>query len=93
MGAIGYFPTYTLGNLYAAQLLDSAKEDIADHDEKIRSGDFAPLLAWMRRKIHHRGSILEPADLIEEATGRPPSPEPFVRYLSSKISRLYGIKL
>ena len=93
MGAIGYFPTYTLGNLYAAQLLDSAKEDIADHDEKIRSGDFAPLLAWMRRNIHHRGSILEPADLIEEATGRPPSPEPFVRYLSSKISRLYGIKL
>ena len=93
MGAIGYFPTYTLGNLYAAQLLESARNDIVDHDENIRNGMFGPLLDWMRKKIHTRGSILEPAELIEEATGRPPTPEPFVRYLSSKVSRLYGIKV
>ena len=93
MGAIGYFPTYTLGNLYAAQLLESARNDIVDHDENIRNGMFGPLLDWMRKKIHTRGSILEPAELIEEATGRPPTPEPFVRYLASKVSRLYGIKV
>lgn len=93
MGAIGYFPTYTLGNLYAAQLLESARNDIVDHDENIRNGMFGPLLDWMRKKIHTRGSILEPAELIEEATGRPPTPEPFVSYLASKVSRLYGIKV
>ena len=93
MGAIGYFPTYTLGNLYAAQLLESARNDIVDHDENIRNGMFRPLLDWMRKKIHTRGSILEPAELIEEATGRPPTPEPFVSYLASKVSRLYGIKV
>lgn len=93
MGAIGYFPTYTLGNLYAAQLLESARNDIVDHDENIRNGIFGPLLDWMRKKIHTRGSILEPAELIEEATGRPPTPEPFVSYLASKVSRLYGIKV
>lgn len=93
MGAIGYFPTYTLGNLYAAQLLESARKDIVDHDENIRNGIFGPLLDWMRKKIHTRGSILEPAELIEEATGRPPTPEPFVSYLASKVSRLYGIKV
>ena len=91
MGAIGYFPTYTLGNLYAAQLLEAAKKEIQDHDEKIRTGNFSPLLNWMRRNIHSKGSILEPAELIEDATGSPPSPDPFVRYLSDKTSDLYGI--
>lgn len=91
MGAIGYFPTYTLGNLYAAQLLEAAKKEIQDHDEKIRTGNFSPLLNWMRRNIHSKGSILEPAELIEDATGSPPSPDPFVRYLSDKTGDLYGI--
>ncbi|HJM23731.1 MAG TPA: carboxypeptidase M32, partial [Candidatus Thalassarchaeum sp.] len=73
MGAFGYFPTYTLGNLYSAQLLAAARKDLPDHDEQMRCGEFAPLLGWMREHVHQRGSILEPADLIEEATGSPPS--------------------
>ena len=91
MGAFGYFPTYTLGNLYAAQLLAAAREDLPGHDEQIRRGEFAPLLAWMREHVHQRGSILEPADLIEEATGSPPSPDAFVEYLQDKVERLYGV--
>ena len=91
MGAFGYFPTYTLGNLYAAQLLAAAREDLPGHDEQIRRGEFAPLLAWMREHVHRRGSILEPADLIEEATGSPPSPDAFVEYLQDKVERLYGV--
>ena len=69
MGAFGYFPTYTLGNLYAAQLLEAARDDLPDHDSQIKRGDFQPLLDWMRSKVHNRGSILMPAELIEEATG------------------------
>ena len=91
MGAFGYFPTYTLGNLYAAQLLAAARKDLPDHDEQMRCGEFAPLLGWMREHVHQRGSILEPADLIEEATGFPPSPDAFVDYLKDKVERLYGV--
>lgn len=91
MGAIGYFPTYTLGNLYSAQLLLAAREDLPEHDSNIRNGEFAPLLGWMRERVHRRGSIMEPADLIIEATGTPPSPEAFVDYLRNKVERLYGI--
>ena len=92
MGAFGYFPTYTLGNLYAAQLLEAARDDLPDHDSQIKRGDFQPVLDWMRSKVHNRGSILMPAELIEEATGDSPSPDAFVRYLGSKIERLYGVK-
>ena len=92
MGAFGYFPPYTLGNLYAAQLLEAARDDLPDHDSQIKRGDFQPLLDWMRSKVHNRGSILMPAELIEEATGDSPSPDAFVRYLGSKIERLYGVK-
>ena len=91
MGAIGYFPTYTLGNLYSAQLLSAAREDLPEHDAQIRGGDFSPLLDWMRKKVHRRGSILKPAELIEEATGSPPSPEAFVDYLANKVRLLYSI--
>jgi len=91
MGAFGYFPTYTLGNLYAAQLLEAAREDLPNHDEQIANGEFLPLLTWMRRSVHQRGSVLKPAELIEEATGSPPSPEAFNRYLSSKLKRLYNL--
>ena len=91
MGAIGYFPTYTLGNLYSEQLLAAARKDLPNHDEQVRNGEFGPLLEWMREKVHGRGSILEPADLIEEATGSPPSPDAFVEYLVKKVQRLYGI--
>ena len=91
MGAFGYFPTYTLGNLYSAQLLQAAEKDIGDIDEQVRQGDFEPLLNWMRTHVHARGSILEPADHIEEATGQQPRPDAFVAYLADKIGALYGV--
>ena len=75
----------------ADRLLEAAREDLPDHDEQMRSGEFEPLLAWMREHVHQRGSILEPADLIEEATGSPPSPDAFVEYLRDKVERLYGV--
>ena len=90
-GAFGYFPTYTLGNLYSAQLLAAARKDLPEYDEQIRRGEFEHLLSWMRARVHTRGSILEPAALIEEATGSPPSPDAFVAYLRDKVERLYGL--
>jgi carboxypeptidase Taq len=90
-GAFGYFPTYTLGNLYSAQLLAAARADLGDVESQWAEGDFSPLLGWMREKIHARGSILSPAELIEEATGQAPTPKPFFDYLAAKIERLYGV--
>ena len=90
-GAFGYFPTYTLGNLYSAQLLTAARKDLPNHDEDVRTGNFIPLLEWMRRNVHSRGSIITPAELVEEATGRPPSPNDFVEYLKQKVEKLYDL--
>ena len=91
MGAFGYFPTYTLGNLYAAQLLEAMNDEIGDIDQIISSGNWSSLLQWLRPKIHEQGSKLTPAELIESATGSPPSPEPFLRYVEEKYGSLYGL--
>ncbi|MFL2882412.1 MAG: carboxypeptidase M32 [Candidatus Poseidoniaceae archaeon] len=91
MGAFGYFPTYTLGNLYAAQLLEAMSQEIGDVDEIIETGDWSPMLDWLRPKIHLQGSKLTPSELIEQATGVPPTPQPFIDYIESKYSKLYNL--
>ena len=91
MGAFGYFPTYTLGNLYAAQLLEAMSEDLGSIQDSISSGDWSPMLNWLRERVHKRGSALLPADLIEEATGSPPSSEPFLRYVEEKYGAIYSL--
>jgi carboxypeptidase Taq len=83
-----------LGNLYSAQLLAAAREELEGEEtleEMWHRGEFKPLLNWMREKVHSRGSIITPSELIEEATGNPPSPEPFISYLHAKIERIYGV--
>jgi len=91
MGAFGYFPTYTLGNLYAAQLLEAMAKDLGDIDDLVQSGDWTPMLDWLGPRIHQRGSQVTPAKLIEDATGSPPSPEPFLRYVEQKYGALYNL--
>ncbi len=91
MAAFGYFPTYTLGNLYAAQLLEAMSEDLGSIQDLISLGDWSPMLKWLRERIHVRGSALLPADLIEEATGSPPSSEPFLRYVEEKYGAIYSL--
>ena len=83
-GAWGYFPTYTLGAMTAAQLFDTAKRDDPDILPGIGKGDFAPLLAWLRSRIHSRGSLLSTDDLIIAATGRPLDPAVYKRYLEAR---------
>jgi carboxypeptidase Taq len=70
-GDFGYFPTYTLGALAAAQLFRAARDAEAGVIEGIGRGDFAPLLAWLRTHVHGKGSLLGTNDLLEEATGAP----------------------
>lgn len=91
MGAFGYFPTYTLGNLYAAQLLKSMGEELGDINTIIQSGDWSSILGWLQERIHLKGSTLSPSELITKATGSEPSPEPFLQYVEEKYGRLYSL--
>jgi carboxypeptidase Taq len=91
MGAFGYFPTYTLGNLYASQLLHAMSNELGDIDTIIKSGDWSSLLDWLGPRIHQEGSKWTPSELIENATGMPPSPEPFLNYVEEKYSKLYNL--
>ncbi len=91
-GLFGYFPTYTLGNLYAAQLFEKAEESLPGLDASFEKGEFEPLLSWLREKVHSRGSMLEPRELVEEATGQKPSADALIRYLDRKLSDVYGIE-
>lgn len=85
-GLIGYFPTYTLGNLYAAQLMAAAGEQLGDLEPQFAAGDFRPLLDWLRREIHSLGRQFESEPLVERVTGRPVSAD----WLAESLSRRYG---
>jgi carboxypeptidase Taq len=91
-GMIGYFPTYTLGNLYAAQLFEAAERDLGDLQAQFRKGEFAPLLEWLREKVHHQGQRYPAKELIARITGAPPSAEPLLSYFQRKFAPLYGLQ-
>lgn len=91
MGAIGYFPTYALGNLIAAQLFDAASIAITDLPGRIAEGDFAPLLEWLREHVHRHGRRRRVSELVEQATGEPLSSGPFLSYLRSTAHEVYGV--
>jgi carboxypeptidase Taq len=83
-GSWGYFPTYTLGALIAAQMFAAVREAIPDLDELIASGEFKPLFAWLSERVHGRGSLLSTTELVEYASGRPLGTESFKRHLHSR---------
>ena len=89
-GLFGYFATYTLGNVIAAQLWKKFGEVHADRDVDIGRGDFSALLAWLRGKLHQHGRKFEPQELVERITGSPVNPEPYLRYLEQKYGDLSG---
>jgi carboxypeptidase Taq len=91
MGAIGYFPTYTLGNLYAAQLWEAIRRGLPELDAQIEGGEFAPLLGWLRREIHAHGRRFPAEELCRRASGGPLRPEPLLRYLEGKLLDVYGV--
>lgn len=91
-GAIGYFPTYTLGNLYAAQFFEQARKDLGDLDAQFASGQFAPLLGWLREHIHHQGMKYSPRQLVKRVTGQDLQPTALLAHLRRKASDLYGVR-
>jgi len=90
-GSLGYFPTYTLGNLYAAQFFEPARKDVGDLDGQFARGEFAPLLGWLRKNIHSQGKRYTPPELVKRVTGKPLSAEPLLAHLRRKASEIYGV--
>jgi len=91
MGALGYFPTYALGNLYAAQFFEQARKDLPDLFEHIRNGKHQPLRAWLRENIHVHGRRYGADELVRRVTGKPLSVKPFMDYITGKVSEVYGL--
>ncbi len=90
-GSLGYFPTYTVGNLLSVQLFERADADLGGElGAQVARGDFAPLLGWMRENIHQWGRKYEPPALVRRAVGGPLDPAPYLRYLQSKFGAIYG---
>ena len=91
MAAMGYFPTYTLGNLYCAQFFEAALKEMPDLHEQFARGEFNNLKSWLNEKIHRHGSRYLPERLCEVVTGQPLSPDPLMRHLEGKLRPIYGL--
>jgi carboxypeptidase Taq len=82
-GAFGYFPSYALGCLIAAQLWEALEAEAGSQDEPLRSGDFAAIRGWLAEHVHRHGRRLDTEPLVEAATGRGIDPEPFLRHVTA----------
>jgi carboxypeptidase Taq len=91
LASMGYFPTYTLGNLYAAQFFEKALADIPDLYSQFERGEFGALKGWLAKNIHSQGMRHHAADLCRVVTGKDPSAEPLMRHLEGKLRPLYGV--
>lgn len=86
MGSFGYFPTYTLGNLNAAQLLRAATNDLPGLRAGLARGDYAPLLNWLREKVHRHGQRHLPPELMQLATGEATAARHHLEHLQTKFA-------
>jgi len=90
-GLIGYFPTYTLGSMMSAQQFNAVKREHPDLMQQFENGEFGTLKSWLNENIHKHGRRYSTKEIIERATGKPPGPEDFVKYLEEKYATLYGM--
>jgi carboxypeptidase Taq len=90
-GDLGYFPTYALGNIAAAQLWEAAAADLPQLDEDLARGELAPLREWLGEHVHRAGRRLEPAELLRRVTGSSYDPAPLLRHLRAKFTELYDV--
>lgn len=90
-GAFGYFPSYALGYMYAAQLKDAMVRDLPNFDELCLNGEFGPILDWLTGHVHKYGKMKTPLEIIREATGEGLNAKYLANYLSEKYSKLYNL--
>jgi carboxypeptidase Taq len=90
-GSFGYFPTYSLGSLYAAQFFAKAEEEIPGLQTQIATGDTTPLLQWLRTGVHAKGRYYTSEDLCRQLTGEPLNAKHFLLYAGKKYGAIYSV--
>ncbi|KIL48886.1 peptidase M32 [Jeotgalibacillus alimentarius] len=90
-GSFGYFPSYALGYMYAAQFKQAMLKDIPEFDHHIASGDITPIKNWMTEKVHRFGKTKKPLEILQQATGEGLNAEYLIQYLEEKYSKLYNL--
>lgn len=88
-GLFGYFPTYSLGNIIAAQWMNTIEQQIPNLYSQFEKGDFSELLNWLRKNIHQKGNLLISTDLVKDITGNPIDPDFLMDYLERKFTPVY----
>ena len=91
IGSIGYFPTYTIGNILSGQLWEKINQDIPLLDQQIARGEFSELLNWLHEHVHSHGRKYKPEELAVHATGKPLETAAYLKYLKQKFSAIYGL--
>ena len=91
IGAVGYFPTYALGNLVASQLWVKIKDDVSDLERQMEKGKFGDLLDWLRTNLHIHSSKYQPVELLNKVTGSGLEAQPYVDYLNEKFGKVYEL--
>ncbi|MEP3639538.1 MAG: carboxypeptidase M32 [Lentilitoribacter sp.] len=91
VGLFGYFPTYSLGNVYAGCLNEALREAVPDLDNQLALGDTSQATQWLRENLQRHGGLYEPVDVIARASGRSISPKPLIVYLKTKFGDIYGL--
>ena len=91
VGLLGYFPTYSLGNVYAGCLHEALRKAVPDLDDALARGDTSTATAWLRENVQQHGGLYEPREVIARACGKPPTEAPLLTYLENKFKDLYNI--
>ena len=91
VGLFGYFPTYSLGNVYAGCLNETMRTALPDLDSALAQGNTSPATNWLRENVQTHGGLYEPREVIERASGRKVSEKPLLSYLTARFSDLYGV--
>jgi carboxypeptidase Taq len=90
-GAIGYFPTYALGNVISVQLWDKLRGELPDLDSQFEKGEFGDLADWLRENLHQHGRKYTSKEMLDRIVGGPMDPGPYLRYLKEKLGEIYGL--
>jgi carboxypeptidase Taq len=90
-GSIGYFPTYSMGNLLSYQIWNTLQKDLGSTDDLIGAGNFAPILGWLREKVYSKGRKFTPRDLVVQVTGKPMGAQDYVEGLAKKYGEIYSL--
>lgn len=90
-GNFGYFPSYSLGNVYAAQFAHTMRQQLGDYEQMLAAGEFAPIRDWLRENIHQHGKLKSPAQLLADVTGEAVNVDYLVNYLENKFRAIYQL--